>query len=167
MAKNIVIYNGNTLIDLTPTTATEDSVAKGKAFFKADGTQAIGTLTVPLTPVAYDYDIGYVDNGVWKWQYPTNTHTDIYEVEAGHSYIVGVGGTVGTRFRAMYTTVDVREVTSGNITGTTIINKNNPAKYDNATIKSVANDGYIIIGKDNNYVTGINTYVYDMTEGWL
>ena len=166
MAYNKVEFNGDTIIDLTSTTAEASDVADGKTFFLADGTQAVGTMSVPLIPVEYDYDIGYVDSGVWKWQYPTNTHSDIYEVEAGHSYFITLGGRVGTRFRSMFTNVDVREVTSGNITGTTISQVNNPARYANAKILSVSSDGFIIIGKDNNYVTGVNTYVYDM-GGWL
>ena len=43
MAKNKVIFGGNTLIDLTPTTATAADVALGKVFFGKDGVQTTGT----------------------------------------------------------------------------------------------------------------------------
>lgn len=41
---NIVIYDGNTIIDLTPTTAVESDVVAGKVFFKSDGAQAVGDI---------------------------------------------------------------------------------------------------------------------------
>ena len=43
MAKNKIVYNGTTLIDLTGDDVIESDVAQGKIFHKADGTQAIGT----------------------------------------------------------------------------------------------------------------------------
>ena len=43
MAINKVEYGGNTLIDITDTTATPESVESGKVFYQADGTRAIGT----------------------------------------------------------------------------------------------------------------------------
>lgn len=43
MAINIVKYGNNTLIDLTPTTATASDVASGKVFFDRSGTQTTGT----------------------------------------------------------------------------------------------------------------------------
>lgn len=42
---NKIEYNGNSLIDLTPTTATASDVADGKIFFGADGSQITGTAT--------------------------------------------------------------------------------------------------------------------------
>lgn len=46
MAYNKVIYDGNTLIDLTADTATEPVVVEGETFHRADGTTATGTLVV-------------------------------------------------------------------------------------------------------------------------
>ena len=43
MAVNKVIYDGNTLVDLTETTATAEDVAEGKVFLAADGTVTVGT----------------------------------------------------------------------------------------------------------------------------
>lgn len=43
MAVNKVVYSGDTLMDITDTTATESSVVKGKTFYKANGVKATGT----------------------------------------------------------------------------------------------------------------------------
>lgn len=42
MAVNKVVYSGSTVMDITDTTATEDSVVKGKTFYKANGAKATG-----------------------------------------------------------------------------------------------------------------------------
>jgi len=42
VAVNKVIYDGNTLVDLTETTATASDVAEGKVFLAADGTVTVG-----------------------------------------------------------------------------------------------------------------------------
>lgn len=49
MANNKVIYNGNTLIDLTADTVTENDVLNGKTFHKANGDSATGTGVGPDT----------------------------------------------------------------------------------------------------------------------
>lgn len=41
---NKVVYNGNTLIDLTSDTATADDVMAGETFHLASGAQGVGTL---------------------------------------------------------------------------------------------------------------------------
>lgn len=43
MAKNKVVYYGNTLIDLTDTTAVASDVASGKYFYGKDGVRTQGT----------------------------------------------------------------------------------------------------------------------------
>ena len=44
MAVNKVIYDGNTLIDLTSDTATADDVVSGKTFHNRAGTVTTGTI---------------------------------------------------------------------------------------------------------------------------
>lgn len=43
MAVNKVVYSGDTLMDISDTTATESSVVKGKTFYKSNGVKATGT----------------------------------------------------------------------------------------------------------------------------
>lgn len=167
MAYNKVEFNGNTIIDLTPTTAEAPNVEHGKVFLLANGTQATGSMTYcPIKPIEYDYNIGYISAGTWTYENPTRTYTDIYEVKSGHRYFITLGANVGTRFRSMFTTTDIRTVTGGSVTGTQIINLNNPASYRNASYTATA-DGYILVAKDNVGKTGVISYVYDATEGWL
>ena len=112
-----------------------------------------------LEPVIYDLNCGYVDNGTWKYENPTNTFIDVYKVQAGHTYWLTLGNTVGTRFRCMFTTVDVSQSTS-NVAGTSIINTNNPNTYASATYTPLIN-GYILIAKDNVGHSGLKSYLYD------
>lgn len=50
MANNKVIYNGNTLIDLTDTTAVASDVARGKVFYGANGEKIVGTAIIGAVP---------------------------------------------------------------------------------------------------------------------
>lgn len=59
---NKVVYDNNTLIDITDTTAVESDVAEGKTFYKADGNKAVGTGSgggVTLSSGAYLFYYGY------------------------------------------------------------------------------------------------------------
>ena len=116
-------------------------------------------------PYVYDYNSGYVSNGSWIYENPTQTYVDIYRVKAGCSYFISLGGTVGTRFRVMFTTEDVTQAT-GTVVGTSIKNLNNPAAYSNAAY-TADEDGYIIVAKDNIGASGLSSYVYNRTEKWL
>lgn len=167
MAVNKVICNNTTIIDLTQDTVTSNDVRKDCSYHYKDGQMMIGTCkTMELKPLYYDYNIGYIQTGTWIYENPTNTYTDIYSVFANHTYFLTLGGTVGSRFRSMFTTVDITTITSGRITGTQIINYNNPTPYEKAYF-TPTQDGYILVAKDNVGVSGLKTYLYDATEGWL
>ena len=151
--------------------AVNVSVGEGETYTVPQGYHnGSGTVTNPvragrMEPYVYDYNSGYVQNGTWNYENPTGTYCDIYRVRAGHSYFFSLGGTVGTRFRSMFTTEDVTQTTR-TVTGTTIKNINNPAACANASYEPPS-DGYIIVSKDNVGASGLKTYLYDRTEKWL
>ncbi len=118
-----------------------------------------------LTPYVYDLNRGYVNNGVWYYESPTRNYVDLYQVFAGHRYFITLGATVGTRFRAMFTDVDLSVETS-DITGETVINKDSPSSQETLEYTATA-DGYLAILKTNNNKAGYKTYVYDATADWL
>lgn len=167
MAYNKVIYGGDTLIDLTEDTIVAEKLAYGLTAHDASGQLITGTLkTIPLDPIEYDYNIGYITNGAWVYENPTNTYTDFYIATANHHYIISLGANVGSRFRSMFTTTDVRTVTSGRVTGIKIVDKNNPPAYD--MIKyTPTEDGYILVAKDNVGKSGVFSYVIDVTDAFV
>ncbi len=134
------------------------NIKKGVSILGVQGTLSFDT----LAPYIFDFNCGYVDNGVWKYENPTRTYIDIYEVLANHIYVLSFGSNVGTRFRTMFTTVNVTQRTS-NVTGTLINNVNSPPQYSSTSHTPISN-GYILVGKDNVGKTGIKTYLFDMTE---
>lgn len=157
------------LSGVTNNGAIDISIAEGQTYIVPSGYHdGSGTVVCPkvqksLTPYAYDFNSGYQNSSSWVYQNPTNTYVDIYTIVSGHVYFVGLGSTVGSRFRIIYTTTDMTELTSGSISGTSVIYKNNPSPYDYATF-TAKNDAYLAVSKDNQYVTGLKSYVYDITE---
>lgn len=156
-----VEFLDRTLIDLTGDTVVPNKLAYGYTAHDKSGELIVGTnKAIPLDPLEYDYNVGYVMRGTWTWEYPTLVYNDIYEIENGVTYFLTLGGNVGTRFRAMTTDVDIRTITSaGKVTGTQVVELNNPAAYRNVTFTSTI-DGYLIVGKDNAGVSGLFTYLY-------
>lgn len=61
MAINKVEYGGNTLIDITDTTATDNDVSNGQVYYRANGTRGVGTLVNPDVQVN---GTSIVSNGV-------------------------------------------------------------------------------------------------------
>lgn len=60
MAYNKVVYGGNTLIDLTDLDVTAGDVVSGVNFIMADGTKAVGTITVPTKTSELENDSGFI-----------------------------------------------------------------------------------------------------------
>ena len=121
-----------------------------------DGYSSVTTNVHPgiLEPYYQDLTTGYVETGVWNID-GSRCYSDVYAVEAGVSYIIALGDTVGTRFRAMFCTDDPTEAFE-NITGTNITNTNNPAHYVYRTFQP-AEDGFFIIQKDNTGTANLKT----------
>ena len=149
-------------VDITDSNITADKIVIGYQAYNAQGELLQGTF-VPRqkTPIAYDYEPGYTNQGTWIYQNSVNNHTDVYIVEQDHQYVLKLGGTVGTRFRSAVLP-DNPVGSLVNITGTQVINKNNPVAYESVTFRS-AIDGYLVITKDNVGTKGLLSYLFDIS----
>lgn len=164
MGVNKIIYDQITLIDLTDDTVAAEYIKAGITAHDKAGNVIVGSAQCfPLDPIVYDHNIGYISAGSWIYENPTRTYIDIYEVEADNTYLISLGSVVGSRFRCMYTNTDITTVTSGTITGTQIINQNNPQPYASATYKCTAS-GYVLVAKDNVGKSGLKSYVLNLTR---
>jgi hypothetical protein len=119
-----------------------------------------GELQNSLTAYSLNFALGYVDGGTYKY-YPsdTNQRMDIYQVDANKSYLIRLGSSIGNRFRVMFTTTDVTQVTE-NITGTSIYNTNSPSNFIN-TLYNTTSSGYILVYKSSS-AQEIDTYVSEV-----
>lgn len=165
MAVNQVIFNNNTLIDISDSTVEPNKIINGFTCYDKSGAKITGTYkAIPMQPYIFDLNLGYISAGKWIYENPTKTYIDIYEVQQGHHYFITLGANVGSRFRAMFSTTDVSTSTV-DVTGTQIINLNNPPQFRNASYLASEN-GYILIAKDNVGKTNIKSYVYDCEQSW-
>lgn len=96
-----------------------------------DGYNSISIVVHPglIYPIDFDNSLGYVTSGKWVRGGTTVSYSDIYEIEGNKNYLIMVGGIVGTRFRVMFTTVNINETQLNEIVGTQIINATNPVQY--------------------------------------
>lgn len=62
MAYNKVVYDGNILIDLTDLDVTAGDVVSGVTFIMADGTKAVGTITIPTKTSDLINDSGFISS---------------------------------------------------------------------------------------------------------
>lgn len=145
------------------TLASKTVTANGDYDPSDDGVDGYSALTVDvhpglITPYAFDLDTGYVYSDTWMLGGDTVNYTDVYQVNAGEWYIISLGSTVGTRFRALFTTEDTTLAVE-DIPGSRVVYKSNPTAQDYVYYKP-SSDGYITITKDNAGTAGLKTYVY-------
>lgn len=95
MAINKVQFGGNTLIDITDTTATASEVLAGKIFYNADGTRGVGTMVDPTPTVLYNNTSG-----------TTSTITGLTEDTSHFSYIEVIYGWEGADYGVCSARVD-------------------------------------------------------------
>ena len=111
--------------------------------YNLDGFSEIEINSFPgiVSPIAYDDSSGYVYMDQWRWGGDTVSYSDIYEVEANKSYMLLLGGIVGTRFRSIFTTVNILEIpeeertSANNISGIRVVYTANPEPYSSANLK--------------------------------
>ena len=159
MAPAILDIRSATLIQKT---ITENGISRAEDG-GADGYSAVTVDVHPglLNPYFFDLDTGYVQQGEWFIGSATVCYTDVYTVEADKAYLILLGGTVGTRFRAMFSVEDTTTATD-TVTGTNIVNLNNPSAYS-YRVFTVPSDGYITITKDNAGRGNLKTLVFGIT----
>jgi hypothetical protein len=77
MAISKVVYNSNTLIDLTNDTVLAENVAEGITFHLANGQSAVGTAIGLIPPVANNGNTSANDITISKVIYNNNTLIDL------------------------------------------------------------------------------------------
>lgn len=112
-----------------------------------------------IAPIDFDNSLGYVANGTWTRGGTTVSYSDIYEVEADVNYIIMIGSIVGTRFRVMFSTININDTQAATVKGISIQHLNDPSPYTFKSFKSTEN-GYVTIQKDNQGISGIPSYLF-------
>lgn len=153
---------GGELVSQTTTTVTAngtyDTTTNDEVTVNVSG----GGL-VRLTADNVDFGGGYVANGTFQVVAGDTSLNDMYTVEGGEAYIVGLGSTVGNRFRVMFSTKKTYGA-STNVQGVSIAYSSNPPAYFYSDSYVTPDDGYITIQKANNKdQTGIESYVYKVS----
>lgn len=126
--------------------------------------------TSAIEPYIKNFNSGWAGkgNGLWTYESPSDAYSDIYQVTAEHIYFLSLGANVSTRFRVIFSTVDLSTITSGTLQCTAVNTKqyDDPEPFTNLTF-TPSEDGYLVIQKDNTGNNEIKTYLYDKTASWL
>ena len=118
-----------------------------------------------IEPIHKDVGTGYVNSGTWYYSPGNGSYADVYYLPDDHWYLFmpALPPNYGNRFRIMASPRDPYNYTS-NISG--LDKYTNDYNVPAAAYRSdgFRNYPYFIIGKTNQNVTGIKTYVVDITD---
>ena len=128
----------------------------------APAVEALDTHPGKVEPYVVDLDTGYVMQGEWIIGGGTINYSDVYRVDAGKTYLLMLGDTVGARFRAMFSVQDT-SIAVSNVTGAALVNTSNPIPYAYKTY-TPESDGYITVTKDNAGHAGLKSYLICLQE---
>ncbi|MBR0076094.1 MAG: hypothetical protein IJP96_10100 [Synergistaceae bacterium] len=119
-----------------------------------------------ITPYKFDYHDGYFSGSVWRY-YSTDYKycSDIYQVQKDKIYFITLGNAVGSQFLSGFVTNDV-SANHANSVAEIINDSGGGQRFSNFMFMPEQN-GYLIILKDETFVTGIKTYLYDVTNTWI
>lgn len=112
-----------------------------------------------ITPLHFDVIGGYYSAGTWNVG-DNSTRTDVYDLDTNKRYIATLGSSAGNRFRIGSFSTDVSEATSSVHNGQQIYANDTPSAY-NSVIFTPSNR-YVVIGKTNQSVSGLQTYVMEV-----
>lgn len=119
-------------------------------------------------PLETDFTGGYIDYANanrWVPQDNDDNLSTIYELTSGHAYMICLGATVSTRFRATVFATDVRGATQ-TITGKNYTSESNPAAYSGVYFinNNSTYNKFLVIQTSNDGTSDVITYLLDVTE---
>lgn len=132
MAISKVEFGGNTLIDITDTTATASDVLEGIIFYKADGTRGVGTLNIVDTI----YPVGSIYTSVESTS-PATLFGGTWE-QLEDRFLLGAGST--------YTSGDTGGEATHTLTTSEIPSHNHDIRYRTKIVASGSSGAWALGG---------------------
>lgn len=117
-------------------------------------------------PLERDFTGGYIGQAWNPTPGTTTSRLTIYEVQAGHHYLVCIGSTVSSVFRVTAFDRDIRDVTT-QLSGRQIaLINSNPPTYSGVYFcnDDSTKNAFLVVQTSNVSVSGVTTYLLDITN---
>lgn len=111
-----------------------------------------GGTSAVLQPINRNIRTGWVGSGTWYYNRPDDAlSADIYLLDGGHHYVVGLGSPVGNRFRVAYFSTNPANATT-NLSGTAVgTDANDPTAFQVKPVFTAQSSmRYLAVFKSNN-----------------